>query len=64
MSKERNYAREWQTEKARQTNTTKVTVKLTNQENAAFTAKCAQLGKTKNAVLHEYVLRFIDQDAD
>ena len=36
MPKERNYAREWQTEKARQTNTTKVTVKLTNQENAAY----------------------------
>ena len=64
MPKERDYAREWQTEKARQSNYIKVTVKLTKQENADFDAKCAMLGTTKNAVLRSYVQRYTYQDFD
>lgn len=62
MPKERDYAKEWQYEKAR--GIIKIGVKVPQQLHDDFTAKCEQNGTNRNAVLKSYIERYTYQDFD
>ena len=62
MAKERDYAREWETAKTR--GELKIGVKVTQQLNDDFAARCEQNGTTKNAVLKSYILRYTYENFD
>ena len=65
MPKERDYAKEWQREKERRSQTeARVSVKMTPELAEAFAKKCVQNGTTKNAVLKSYIERYTYQNFD
>lgn len=58
----RNYAREAETAKLR--GEVKIGVKATQKLNEDFTAKCAENGTNKNAVLKRYIERYTYEGFD
>ena len=62
MAKERNYAREAETAKAR--GELKIGVKVTKALSDDFTKKCEANGTNKNAVLKNYILRYTYEGFD
>lgn len=65
MPKERDYAKEWQREKAHRAKTeARVSIKITPELADAFAKKCALNSTTRNAVLKSYIERYVYQDFD
>lgn len=65
VTKERDYAKEYQREKARRAVTeTRIGVKLTPKIASDFENKCKANGATRNAVLRRYIERYTYEDFD
>lgn len=65
MPKERDYAKEWQREKARRAETEVVIrTKVSPQIAADFTARCEDNGMTRYAAIKEFVIRYANGDID
>jgi len=65
MAKERDYAKEWEREKERRLEKEKmVGAKLSRQVANDFEQQCSANGKTKNAVLKSYILRYTYENFD
>ena len=65
MAKERDYAKEYAREKeSRQAREKMVGAKLSKQLADDFEKKCAENGKTKNAVLKRYIERYTYEGFD
>lgn len=62
MAKERDYKREWETEKARGVKL--VGAKISEQLKDDFEAKCESNNTTKNAVLKSYIERYTYENFD
>lgn len=63
VAKERDYAKEYQREKARRAATeARIVVKVAPKLNEDFELKCTQQGTSRNAVLKNFIERYTYDD--